>query len=139
MSTLLQAKNITTEQISERIRSLMFRLGLRSKEALGELLGYSRTQIFLIESGDRPISDRFLAALEKAEATADAGAKSKPANEAAVRPAVFRSDAEIMGLAALVMHHSALVAAGGGPVAPEELVTALRAALEARGAIVSGD
>jgi transcriptional regulator with XRE-family HTH domain len=56
-----------TEQISLRLRAVMLRLGMKSKEKLAEKLGYSRTQLHYIEKGEYPITSRFLETLTAVE------------------------------------------------------------------------
>lgn len=150
MSTLLQTKKNETAQISERLRSLMIRLGLRSKEGLAEKLGYSRTQLFMIESGERPITPKFLAALAAVEEAAGrfrgteqngtrAPAPAERLSEDPVEylpgraPLVPATDAEITGLAALVTLRAAQISAGQSIHDVPIVADALERALGSRG------
>lgn len=137
-----------TEHLSIRLHTLMLRLGIRRKDALAERLGYSRTQVYMIEKGEAPVTGRFLEALERLET--EAGIRGEPTehredSQTSVqslredpRPYGLRtaqSDAEIAGLAALVHLHAARVHAGERTGDIPVIRHALEKALEQRGVL----
>lgn len=121
----------------------MIRLGLRSKEGLAERLGYSRTQLFMIESGERPITPKFLAALTAVEEAAGMFRQTEqngtrvgedPVEYMPGRaPVVPATDAEINGLAALVSLRAAQIGAGQSIHDVPIVADALERALVSRG------
>jgi len=130
--------------LTERIAVLIARLRLRTRAALAERLGYSRTQLHAFETGKQEPSPRFLSKLSELERAAGIGEETEqkedfsgrleePA-EAYEAPRV-NSDAEIAGLAALLNQHSALVTAGERRGALPDVEHALQTALQKRGVL----
>lgn len=118
----------------------MIRRSLKSKDAVAELLGYSRTQLYMVEAGDRPLTAKFLGALEREERKAGIVPQGEQNGTRPVSlepyPAgrVF-SDAEIVGLAALLTSNAAIINAGGTGSDVEAARKALETALQSRGAL----
>ena len=142
MSTLLQTKIVSKEEISERIRSLRDKMGYRSMDQVAEMLGYSRTQLYMIESGERPVTLKFVAALERAEHSAGVTLQNEtrlaePAAEYRAGPpaagGLAATDAEITGLAALVSLRAAQLTAGQADADVPIVAEALERALASRG------
>ena len=114
---------MTPEQLSIRLYGLMRHLGLKKKGDLAKKLGYSRTQIYMLENGDSEPTARFWSELERLEResgyTAAAGSLPSEQERTSDQSGRLRedppapcNDAEINGLAALLVHHAARLTAG---------------------------
>jgi transcriptional regulator with XRE-family HTH domain len=143
----------TIEHLPIRLRGLMMHLGIKKKEDLAQRLGYSRTQLYSIETGKLPPTERFWNSLaqlenssgfsknrhiyglqdadqERTDVQQDDADLSPPPQ---LRPA---SDAEITGLAALLFHDAAsrMDDTGKGATLPD-VRRALEVALRSRGVL----
>lgn len=118
----------------------MAKAGIRSRSALADILGYSRTQLHAVETGKVEPTAKFLERLQEEEAKVGLASNSTAQTTAhSVQLAAFRSDAEITGLAALLNLHAARVHSGEMTGDLPEVRNALERALAGRGALPPTD
>lgn len=118
----------------------MARAGIRSRSSLAELLGYSRTQLYAVETGKVEPTSKFLERLDEEERRVGlSGSATGQPTAQNVQPPVFRSDAEISGLAALLNLHAARVQSGEASGDLPEVREALERALAGRGALPTSE
>jgi hypothetical protein len=120
-----------SDELSVRLYGLMRHLGMKKKEDLAKKLGYSRTQIYMIERGEVEPTARFWSRLEEVERESGFAAhrgKAVPNNNEQSRtsdqsgrlaedPAEYgrgvrMADVELQALASLLMLHAARLTAG---------------------------
>lgn len=133
----------------------MARSNIRSRAVLAERLGYSRTQLHSIETGAVEPTARFMEGLEEQERLVGlAGEQNEQPPQTGAqyggrlnsetppyltaRDVRVFSDAEIVGLAALLTSNAAVVTAGGKGKSMEAATAALEQALQSRGALEGG-